>query len=182
MTITKFIFGAIAISIIGIAVFLSYIGFFSEIVIEEKETGSFILVYDEHTGDYKGTAEIQDSIYYSLINNQNIETFKGFGIYYDNPKIVPTSELRSIAGCILEKSDYDKIDYLKEKGYKIKEIPVQNSIVAEFPYKNSFSIIAGIMKVYPKIEKYIDDNNIESKEMMEIYDIPSKKIIYIMKK
>jgi predicted XRE-type DNA-binding protein len=52
----------------------------------------------------------------------------------------------------------------------------------EFPYKNSFSIIAGIIKVYPKIEQYIQDNNLKTNEIMEIYDVPSNKIIYLMRK
>jgi len=182
MTIAKIIFGIFLLLLIGVVIFLNYIGFFSKIVIEEKQMGPFILVYGEHKGDYKGTAKIQDDIYYSLLNDNKIETFKGFGIYYDDPKKVPTEELRSIAGCILEKSDYKKIETLKERGFKIKEIIKQNSIVVEFPFKNTFSIIAGIMKVYPKFEEYIEKNNLTKNEMMEIYDNPSKKIIYLMKK
>ncbi len=182
MTTIKIIFGVIVFIIIGIVLFLFYLGFFSKIIIEEKEMGPFVLIYEDHKGDYKWTAKIQNDIYYSLLNEYKIETFKGFGIYYDNPKKVPVNELRSIAGCILEKWDYNKIIYLKEKSFKIKEIPIQNSIVVEFPYKNSFSIIAGIIKVYPKIEQYIQDNNLKTNEIMEIYDVPSNKIIYLMRK
>ncbi len=182
MKITMIILGVILLLLLGIVLFLNYIGFFSKIVIEEKEMGPFTLIYDEHKGDYKGTAKIQDDIYYSLLNDYKIETFKGFGIYYDDPKKVQTAELRSIAGCILEKSDYDKINLLKEKGFKVKEISKQNSIVVEFPFKNTFSIIAGIMKVYPQINKYIEENKLTKNEIMEIYDNPSKKIIYLMKK
>ena len=182
MIILKIIIGIFLLVLIGVAIFLNYIGFFSKMIIEEKQMGPFVLVYDEHKGDYKGTAKIQDDIYYSLLNNYKIETFKGFGIYYDDPKKTPTEKLRSIAGCILEKSDYEKIETLKEDGFKIKEIVKQNSVVVEFPFKNTFSIIAGIMKVYPKIEKHIEENNLTKNEMMEIYDTPSKKIIYLMKK
>jgi hypothetical protein len=182
MTILKIIFSIFLLILISVAIFFNYIGFFSKVVIEEKQMGPFTLVYDEHKGDYKGTAKIQDNIYYSLLNDYKIETFHGFGIYYDDPKTVPTEKLRSIAGCILEKSDYEKIETLKEKGFKIKKIPKQNSVVVEFPFRNTFSIIAGIMKVYPKIEKYIEENNLTKNEMMEIYDNPSKKIIYLMKK
>jgi hypothetical protein len=178
----KIISGVLALFIIGLIAFFGHIGVFSKVVIDEKEMGPFVLVYNEHKGDYKHTAKIQDDIYYSLLNDHKIETYKGFGIYYDNPKKVPVEELRSIAGCILEPSDYDKIEMLQENGFNIKEIPQQNSIVTEFPFKNQFSIIAGIMKVYPKIEKYIEKHNLTTSEMMEIYDVPSKKIIYLMKK
>ncbi len=176
----KILFILSIIVVIVSIVFLNYIGFFSNIIIEEKEMGPYVLVYENHKGDYKGTAKIQDDIYYSLLSNHNIKTYKGFGIYYDNPKEVATENLRSIAGCILDKSDYDKKDYLIKSGYNINEIATRKSLVVEFPYKNNFSVVAGIMKVYPKIEKYIKENGLENKEMMEIYDVPGGKIIYLM--
>lgn len=179
---TKIILLMLALVLTGGAVLLYYIGFFSSIVFEEKETGPFVLVYEEHIGAYKGTAQIQDKLYYSLINEEKIETYKGFGIYYDNPREVPTDELRSIAGCILEEKDYEKVSDLQQKGYTVKEIPVRHSIVTEFPFKNGFSIIAGIFRVYPKLNQYIADNNLSTNEIMEIYDVPGKKITYIMKK
>lgn len=182
MAVMKLTLGIIGILAIGMIVFLFLIGFFQKIVIEEKKIGPFVLIYEEHKGDYKGTGKIQDDIYYSLLNEHKIETYKGFGIYYDNPKDVAVDDLRSIAGCILEINNHDKIEYLRERGFKIKEIPAQNSIVSEFPYKNSFSIMIGIIKVYPKIEKYLKENNIENNEMMEIYNIPDNKIIYVMPK
>jgi len=41
------------------------------------------------------------------------------------------------------------------------------------------SIIMGIMKVYPALNKYISENNLsEEGFVMEIYDVPGKKIIY----
>jgi hypothetical protein len=182
MTVKNIVIIVVVLIIAGITAFLSYIGLFGKVTIEEKEMGPFVLVYEEHKGDYRGTAKIQDDIYNSLLKDYEIETFKGFGIYYDKPGEVPTDELRSIAGCILEESDYDKIDFLEEKEFNIREIPGQDSIVAEFPFKNKFSIFVGIMKVYPKIEDYIKEHNLANNEMMEIYDIPSKKIIYLMNK
>jgi len=182
MTLSKSILLVLFLLITGTLIFLYYIGLFSTIQIVEKETGPFIIVYEEHRGDYKGTARIQNDIYHSLLDKHDIETFRGFGIYYDDPKVVARDDLRSIAGCILEEQDHNTIKELQEKGFLIKEVSKQNSIVAEFPYKNSFSIIAGIIKVYPEIEKYIKSENLPKNEMMEIYDVPSEKIIYIMKK
>ncbi len=175
----KIIFIPLIIIIVAL-IFLAHIGLFVEIVVEEKEMGPYVLVYEDHKGDYKGTANIQDNIYYSLLRSHNIKTYKGFGIYYDNPKEVATSELRSIAGVILEEKDYDKKKFLTDEGYSIKEVEARKSIVVEFPYKNNFSVMLGLMRVYPVIEEYIKSNDLENKEMMEIYDVPSGKIIYLM--
>lgn len=182
MSALKIIFSIALLLIIGSAFFLSYMKFFTKVVISEEMKEAFVLVYNDHIGDYKGTAKIQNDIYYSLLNNQQIETFKGFGIYYDNPQKVPKTELRSIAGCILEKSDYKQISKLKDNGFLIKEIPKQNYIATEFPFKSNVSIILGIFKIYPQFKKYIETNKLSQKEMMEIYDIPNKKIVYLMTK
>ena len=166
--------------IVAIVLFLNYVGFFSKIVIEEKEMGPYVLVYEDHKGDYRGTRKIQDNIYDSLLNKYGIETFKGFGVYYDDPKKVSKEELRSIAGCILDESDYNSIEKLKENNFKVTETSKQRSIVVEFPLKNTLSVFIGIMKVYPEINKFVEKNGLKQKEIMEVYDVPAKKIIYIM--
>ena len=38
------------------------------------------------------------------------------------------------------------------------------------------------MKVYPEINKFVEKNGLKQKEIMEVYDVPAKKIIYIMNK
>lgn len=42
------------------------------------------------------------------------------------------------------------------------------------------TIIIGIMKVYPAINKYIIEKKYQYNEIMELYDTPNKKIFYIM--
>jgi hypothetical protein len=111
------------------------------------------------------------------LNNYGIETFKGFGIYYDNPKNVEQNKLRSEVGCIAENIDNDTIEKLKEK-YQIKILSEENFLVAEFPFKGFLLIMMGMIKVYPVIGKYIAENNYQDGAIMEIYDTPNKKIIY----
>jgi DNA gyrase inhibitor GyrI len=107
--------------------------FFNKIEITEKEMGPYKVVFKEHIGDYKETGKIMDEIYYSLLD-EGVETYKGFGIYYDDPKVVEKDKLRSIAGSIIEEKDYDKIDQLKDK-YNIKTIDKTRSITTEFPFR-----------------------------------------------
>lgn len=166
--------------ILAIGVFAWYIGFFKTITVEEKEMGPYQLVAVEHYGDYAETGKIQDSLYYELLDD-GIETLKGFGIYYDNPNQTdkPTEELYSIVGCVLEKKDYDKAKQLSDK-YRIMTMGRTKSMVAEFPYHNSLSVIAGIYKVYPELNEHLQKQNYKPQPAMEIYDIPNNKIIYIM--
>ena len=36
----------------------------------------------------------------------------------------------------------------------------------------------GIMKVYPALDKYLKEHKYSDSPIMEIYDVPNKKIIY----
>lgn len=159
--------------------YLGYLGFFTKLVVLEKEMGPFHLVYKEHTGDYSGTGAIQKEIYYSLLNNDKIETLRGFGIYYDDPGKVKRENLRSIAGCMLEQKDYLKIDDLKKR-YKVKYFDRTRCVVSKFQFLNSLSITLGAFRVYPRLQKYIKSMGYKTSYAMEIYDAPGKKIYYLM--
>ncbi len=168
---------AIAVIVLLLIAYSYYMGAFKSIEITEEETGPFKVVFEEHIGDYKGTGEIMDRLYYSVLD-EGIDTTKGFGIYYDDPKIVKKEELKSEAGVILEVKDYDKVSQLEGK-YRIKTLNKKVRITTEFVYKNKASVFFGIMKVYPTIEKYIEEKGYKKGSVMEIYDIPNNKIIYL---
>ncbi|MCG8696974.1 MAG: GyrI-like domain-containing protein [Bacteroidales bacterium] len=159
-------------------VIYAYQGGFKSIQVESITAGGETFVYKNLTGEYKNSAVTMDEIYYKLLNEYKIETYKGCGIYYDNPKKVEKSKLRCDAGCIVESKDLSKISEL-EGVYDVKELPKQEYVTASFPYKNKMSIIFGIMKVYPALKKYAIKNNLdEDGPVIEIYDVPNKRIVY----
>lgn len=158
--------------------YLNYVGVFTSIEVFQKEIGPYIMVYTPHIGAYKDTGKVMNNLYYSLLDDENVETFKGIGIYYDNPKDVPEEKLRSDIGCVLEKNDYSRVDDLKKK-YRIKEIKKGNYLVASFPYRSKFSIIVGVIKVYPAFDAYMDKNGLKPTLGIEVYDLPNKEILYI---
>lgn len=157
---------------------LAYMGAFAGVEFEERTTSTYTLVYENYVGDYSTTNKVMDRIYLSLLED-GIETTKGFGIYFDNPQEVPAEECRSRVGCIVEPADKTKLEAVADK-YNIQTWEARPCIVTEFPYKNQFSILLGIMKVYTAFEAYLKDKNIEPQPIMELYDEPAKKILYIM--
>jgi hypothetical protein len=160
-----------------LAIFL-WLGGFKRIQFSLQEAGGEVLVYESHTGDYKNVGKVIDKMYYSLLNEEKVECFRGFGIYYDNPQKVEKEKLRADVGNILENPTSEVLAQLTPK-YNIKTLEKQQYLVAEFPYKNQMSIIVGIMKVYPALNNYTEEHQL-SKDgfVMEIYDVPGKKIIY----
>ena len=155
----------------------AYYGGFKTIAFKEETQGGETIVYEEMMGDYGQSPNVQNKIYYALLNDEKIETTKGIGIYYDNPKTVEKSQLRSEVGCIVEGLDSVAIAQLSEK-YNVKNLPVSNCVVTEFPHKGMMSIIVGIIKIYPALETYCKQHNLGDGPIVEIYDIQNKKIVY----
>ena len=156
----------------------TYYGGFIKLQCNVESQGGETVVYKNITGDYRQTGVVMDEIYYSLLNKYKIETYKGYGKYLDNPKKVEKTKLRSEAGNIIEAKDPSKLSNLPEE-FLIKEIPVKKYITTEFPYKGKLSVIFSIMKVYPALNKFTNLNGYsEDGAVIEIYDIPNKKILY----
>lgn len=175
MKIVLFIFVFILAFVILV---YGYFGGFRKIDLQIVTAGGEILVYEKVSGAYNQAAQISDKVYYELLHNHGIETTKGFGIFYDNPKNVEQSKLRSEVGCIVENIDAATLEKLKAN-FQVKTLPQENYLVAEFPFKGFPSIIIGMLKVHPALEKYTAENNLPDSPIMEIYDgFVNKKIIY----
>ena len=154
-----------------------YYGGNTKVEFHVKEVGGEKLVYREIKGDYGQTANVIRKLKYDL-EQENIKTLNGFGIYYDNPQVVEKSKLHSDAGCILQMCDTSKVFWLRSK-FNIKTSPKTNYITTAFPFKGQMSITMGILKVYPAMMKYLKDNGYSERgPIMEIYDTQTSSIIY----
>ena len=169
---------AIGLIIIVLLLTLSYYGLFARVTIVQKEIGDFWLIYEKHVGEYKETGQVINRIYSKLLGEDAIAPSRGFGLYFDDPKKVEKKNLRSIAGCILDKQDEGKIDQLKTN-YQVQKFPVSTSVVAEFPFRGTPSIFLGLVKVYPKLTEYLAQHKYPPVPIMELYDTPNEKISYI---
>jgi hypothetical protein len=167
------------IVIVAILVLLIYSGYYQKIKIWEQEMGPYTVVYKEHKGDYSKIKTVMDSVYASL-KKEGIETTRGVGIYYDNPMVTPKEELKSLGGCILEENQLGKVSELQSKNYLVKQIDKKQSLVTEFPFTTPLSIMLGVVKVYPEINRYIKEKGYKNNAIMEIYDMLNKKITYRM--
>lgn len=168
----------VGVCILTLGIILCYFNAFKTIECTIVEEGGEIIVYESRVGDYKQSGEVMDRVYKTLIDSFGLQTYKGFGLYYDNPKEVETSQLRSDVGCILEDKDFARIPDI-EREMAVSVIPKQQYIVAEFPYKGQLSVLFGIFKVYPALSEYVEQNGYRSDTpVIEIYDVPNKKIVY----
>lgn len=171
---------ALLIILLGIAGILAYYGAFTKIEVKEQAIDDTYFVYGVHIGEYRKVKEPMDKLYNTLIFDEKLQTTKGLGIYYDDPKKVESSKLRTVYGCVVDAKDVGKLEALKTKGYKVGLIKKSKAVVAEFPFNGPLSIIMGIFRVYPELGKYQAANSIPGKPIIELYDMSNKKITYIV--
>lgn len=174
MKVTLIIIGILVVLFVSI---YAYYGGFKKIDIQVESQGGETIVYENVIGDYKQTSKFTNKIYYSLLNDEKIETAKGIGIFYDNPQKTAKDKLRSEVGCIVENIDSTIVAKLSDK-YHVKTLSENEYVVTEFPFNGGMSIILGIMKVYPALDKYCGEHGLKDGPITEIYDVPNKKIVY----
>ena len=165
--------------IVGFLIYGATLGLFEKVTVTVKNVGPYKFVYSEHKGPYMEVGKVMNNVFTSLDKDFGVKAEKGFGIYYDNPKLVKKEDLRSSVGCILEPAYFVNEEKIKTK-FGVMDYPVTESITAEFPYKNMGSIIVGIAKVYPEFTKYIEANGFGPYESLEIYSMKDKKIYFSM--
>jgi len=177
LAVSGIILGILLIALIGL---LIHAGLFFKVQATEALSGPYTVVYVEKTGDYAQAGKAGMDVYQTLIAEFGVNPTKGFGIYYDDPKSVAKNKLRSEVGCILEGNDILKAPLMTSK-FKVRILEPKISLVATHPFTNPLSIMLGIAKVYPKFAETLKGKTSDYTYSMEIYDMPNKKTIYLMR-
>lgn len=178
MRVAKIIAIVAAVLFVVLLIALSQYGLFAPVNISERVAGPYLLVYKKHVGDYNKVGPIIHDIHNDLKKYYSIETAKGFGLYYDDPRQVDSAKLRSVVGCIVEGRSIEDLYKVSHK-YDVREYPSARSVVAEFPYKGSASILMGVLRVYPKLGAYLSEHKYSQTPVMELYDQRNEKIVYV---
>jgi len=158
----------LAVIVIAVLAYMAYSGFFASVNITEGNVGPYKFVGKEYLGDYRYSGERQDSIYKDL-TSRGLELAMGFGIYRDDPKKVAVEKLRSMVGSVLPEKYYERIPELEREGYIVQDMGETKSVIVEFPYRNSMSILASVLKVYPKLNDYFAEKGYAEVPSLEIY-------------
>lgn len=167
----------IIVSFVAFLVLGLYSGIFTKTSVEIRQMGPFVVAYIDVKGEYSETVSIQDSLNNKLWED-GIENYQTFGMFYDDPKNTPVDNLRSKVGCVIHNDYISKIKKLTSK-YRVLTIEKQTCAVVEFPYKNTFSVYAGIYKAYPALQNYCTKNGYTVNPIIEITEKPNT-LFFIM--
>jgi len=178
MKILKWILIIVAVIVVLLLAFLTYMGIFSSPQAYESKMGPFTIIYESFTGPYAETGPVFNKVFEAL-KAEGIETTRGLGIYYDDPSKVPPDKLRSDCGIVIEEKDLAKFNQIKNK-FKVKHLPQKDSVVIEFPIRNMLSYMIGPMKAYPALMKYAEEKGYQWGRSYELYDEDQGKIFFVM--
>jgi hypothetical protein len=172
------LFLALGIVLALLGSYLWYLGFFSPVNVQRLEAGPYMLVGQKLRGDYGQSGKAMDAMRVWL-QKRHIQCTRGFGIYFDDPRRVEKSRLRSWVGNVLENTDQGKAAEIREK-YEIKTLPTTEYFQVELPFKNQASVFIGIMRAYPALFKCAQARGFSNQPVLELYDAPNKKVTYLM--
>lgn len=145
-----------------------------KVVVKQGPFRNLNFIYAYHKGDYQKNMLILEDVLTKL-KNSDIPVVSPATIYYDNPRKTKRKELRSEIGFIVPDSVIEGVEDLE-----FKRIAHAEYIYSAFPYVSRFSIMIGAMKVFPAFKKHLKKNGLEEKEIIEIYEMQNKNIIYLM--
>jgi hypothetical protein len=157
---------------------LAQYGLFSSTNIFRGYSGPFLMIYEEQTGSYNEILNVSKHIHRELTKNISITSIKDFGLFNNDYRRIYNDKLYSITGCIIDYQRDEGLVNIKNK-YSVYTFPKSQSIIAEFPYKGTLSILIGSVKVYPKLRRALTYLGYHNVTVIEIYDSEAKKIRYI---
>ena len=164
----------LSITIIFAVVYL-YMGFHTQITIEETILPSKVILYKEYIGDYR---EMNKALKVLETELKELETTKysEFGMFYDQPnQLEDPKQARAIIGAMIDPRERHIASkfLINHNHYRISEYNDQTCISAKFPYRNELSLAWVISKVYPALVEHGKSNNLFKKDntvgSLEIY-------------
>jgi hypothetical protein len=165
----KHVFFAVTIGLIAFFLYLAqYTGAFKAVHVGIDERGPYTLIYKNHVGAYHKIVEKIQQVELWAKENE-LDCKLTLVEFFDNPSTTEEGRLKSRAGCLIDQknearlqklilpSDIFKSEYIKTK-----------AVVALF----NGSPGIGPLKVYPKVENFINENKLKRKNfVIEIYEV-----------
>lgn len=118
----------------------------------------------------------------STITQNGIQENQWIGVYFSDPKTTAKENLISSVGSVVSGMTLDQFNIMNLQDELLKRVVLANTqaLVVTFPYRNKLSFMIWPIVVYPKIEKYMKENNMKAVPIMEIYDMENKRIQYVI--
>ena len=173
----KKFFIILSVLIAAIFAFLVYEGLFSTAKAFEGEEGGYKLIGIDHKGAYKNIGNAFEKLRKST-EVVGLKDLKYAGVYFDDPKTVKESELRSFAAVIVE-NEADAKKLLQIEGSHTFEIEKGHAVICDMKTWDLVSTIIAITKAYPALGEYAEKHPFKTapKHFYELYKDKSTRFV-----
>ena len=145
----KIIVTALVLVIISLAGLFVYLGGFMPVMVEERTLGPYLMAYREiPVVKFSEVGEITTALNRDL-RDLGLTDFHPFDLFYPDQ--------RAEIGFIITSGDEAKVQQASSP-IKLRVIPAQSYLTANFPWKTSLSYLVGYMKVDMALTKYRDEH------------------------
>eukprot|EP01006_Ploeotia_vitrea_P019981 TRINITY_DN52240_c0_g1_i1.p1 TRINITY_DN52240_c0_g1~~TRINITY_DN52240_c0_g1_i1.p1 ORF type:complete len:185 (+),score=79.72 TRINITY_DN52240_c0_g1_i1:48-602(+) len=155
---------------------------FSTVKWREVENGfpGHWIVYDDHVGHFKNIGDVVVRVAAQakeLGADVDDVDIPWIGVYLSDPNVVPEEEWRSQGGVVVDEATAKK---LAAAGMKTRYLEPKDAFVAEFPYVSSWSVMVGVLRVYPALGEFCKENSAEDRDsfVVERMDWDARVIRY----
>ena len=165
----KTAFMIVASLVIVLAVYLYfYLGIYRPVSVTLEPRGPFYLVFKPHLGPYHQILPvIQDVEAWAAEHKLSCQTT--FGEFLDDPQSVDEDRLRSRAGCVLKAPLA-----VPPADFEYQQRPERTYAVGHF----DGSPAIGPYKVYPKVQKFLNDQRLKSTSpVIEMYTVSGEDVV-----
>ncbi|XP_061779586.1 testis-expressed protein 264 homolog isoform X1 [Nerophis lumbriciformis] len=153
-----------------LATYFLYSGLFAQVIIFTgyPPIKNVTFVYKLQEGPHKNRAEL-----FKEASRIGPNTFC-MGVFYDDPKKVSGHQCRYAVGSIVsegkDKVDEDLLKLYETSGFHVFSFPeVTHVVIASVPHRNFLSVLLGVKRVYPRLERYIKERKLCAHPFLEIY-------------
>ena len=176
----KFIF--LSLIIIFISYLIHQTALLTPIILKKESFPELPIAFITFTGPYQDSYKYVEKVEVFLKNLYGKDFTKEpcFGIYYENPNFFDSALNKfNVVGKILPSNFQLDYNIKGEIRFGIIE-EIQEAIVVDYPLRSIFSIIAGMIRVYPKFKNYFEQNGSQKNAAIELYKYRGNNITFLI--
>ena len=167
--------GLLFILIVFILLFLFYHDVFKKVSIMDIDFQPFGFIFKSHKGSYKYNVEVLNQVA-DFVKTSGITVVNAATIYYHNQRKSKSKQRLSDVGFMIAEQSYRNLP----TDIQVKTVQHNQYLATSVVYKSRFSVLLGAMRVYPAFRKELKKQGLSEREIIEIYDMRNKLIVYLM--
>lgn len=168
MVILKWLGGIVLVLLFALLALYAYLGGFRAIEVEKSAFGPAEIIFSTHRGPYQEIGESWMQ-FQSKWEAAGLGACDSLAVYLDPPG-TPPEQLRSILGCRIDALPETDKAGLRDN-FPSFTLPKTEAYVTAFPYKNFLSFMFAPMKIYPELQKRLENENITPPVGIETYGV-----------